>query len=298
MTRRTIVKGTTIMKAPMLASASAFVLMAALPAFAQDITGIDALEERIEDIETDVAEDMAESDDAARFGSPEYNQGLSGSASLSYSGKTGNSESQEFALGLRIRHASGPFVQTIGAVLDFAENSVEKTKEDIFMVYDANYYINEQFYVFGLMRLEVDGLGDVLTSEDVANGVALADKVRRDGFLGFGPGYRIVNTPDMTWRVQAGIGVSYLEDGLHNSVTETGYLASSRFFYKLNEGAFVTNDTDVLSSDTALRINNDLGVNFKLTDAMSTRLSYLSEYNDSRAIRTDNRVGLSLVLGF
>ena len=61
---------------------------------------------------------------------------------------------------------------------------------------------------------------------------------------------------------------------------------------------FLTNDTDVLDSDTALRINNDFGVNVKLTDTLSTRISYLSEYNDSRAIRTDNKVGVSIVMGF
>ena len=61
---------------------------------------------------------------------------------------------------------------------------------------------------------------------------------------------------------------------------------------------FLTNDTDVLSSDTALRVNNDFGVNVRLTDVISTRLSYLSEYNDSRTIHTDNKIGVAIVFGF
>ena len=287
------------MKAIKLVSASVLALSVAVPAVAQDnLAGTDALNDRIEDIETDVAEDMARAEDSARFAFPEYEQGLSGSASLGYSGKTGNNESQDFALGLRLRHAAGPLVQTIGAVLDFSENSVEKTKEDIFVVYDANYYLNDRFYLFGLARLEQDGLGDTLTTEDVANGVTLAEKVQRDAFVGVGPGYRIINSPDMAWRVQAGIGVSYLKYGDDASYTETGYLAASRFYAKINDAVFLTNDTDILSSDTALRANNDFGVNFKMTDTLSTRVSYLTEYNDSRAIRTDNRLGVSLVLGF
>lgn len=287
------------MKAIKLVSASVLALAMAAPAMAQDnLAGTDALNDRIEDIEDDVAEDMARAEDAARFGSPEYQQGLSGSVSLGYSGKTGNNESQDFALGFRLRNASGPFVQTIGAVLDFSENSVEKTKEDIFVVYDANYYLNDRFYLFGLARLEQDGLGDTLTTEDIANGVVLGDKVQRDAYIGVGPGYRVINTPDMAWRVQAGIGVSYLKYGDDTSYTETGYLAASRFYAKINENVFLTNDTDILSSDTALRANNDFGVNVKLTDTLSTRVSYLTEYNDSRPIRTDNRVGISLVMGF
>lgn len=98
--------------------------------------------------------------------------------------------------------------------------------------------------------------------------------------------------------MQAGIGVSYLEDGVGQDETETGYIASSRFFYSFNENVFATNDTDILKSDSALRINNDLGVNFKMSDAFSTRVSYLTAYNDSRAIRTDNKLGVSLVYGF
>ena len=86
--------------------------------------------------------------------------------------------------------------------------------------------------------------------------------------------------------------------GNNTSTTETGYIASSRFFYKLTETSFITNDTDVLKSDASLAANNDFGINFKITDSMSTRISYLTEYNDSRAIRTDNKLGVSVVFGF
>lgn len=269
------------------AGASIMAMVLAAPVMAQTtITGVRDVNDRIDDINEIVEEDMQRAEDAARFGNPDARQGLSGSASIGYSGKTGNNESQEFSGGVRLSYAQGNFVQTIGAAVDFAEDNVGKTKEDIFAVYDANYYFDQSFYGFVLARLESDGLAST------------AGDVRRDGFIGFGPGYRVVNTPDMTWRVQAGVGVSYLEDGLRNSETETGYLAASRFYYKINDNVFVTNDTDVLSSDSALRANNDLGVNFKVTDAVSTRVSYLTEYNDNRAIRSDNKLGVSLVFGF
>ena len=54
---------------------------------------------------------------------PEYRPGLSGSASLGYSGQTGNSESQDLSLGARFRFASGPFVQNIGVAIEFAETA-------------------------------------------------------------------------------------------------------------------------------------------------------------------------------
>lgn len=270
-----------------LLGVSSLALALAVPAFAQDeLLGTKALNDRVDDIAEDVSDDMARSEDVARFGNPEFRPGLSGSASLGYSGKTGNNESQEFSAGARMRYASGPWVQNVAIALDFAEDNDQKTKEDVLGVYDASYYFNDRFYGFALGRVETDGLAS--TAEDT----------KTDAFLGFGPGYRVVNTDDMAWRVQAGIGVSYLKDGLDQSETEMGYIASSRFYYKFNDNVFATNDTDVLYSDTALRVNNDLGVNFKMSDAFATRVSYLTEYNEARAIRTDNKLGVSLVMGF
>jgi putative salt-induced outer membrane protein len=255
-------------------------------AFAQELLGTSSLNDTLDDIDRDVATDMARANDSARFGNPEARPGLSGSASLSYSGKTGNSESQDLTIGTRLRYAYGQTVQTIGVAVDFQEAANTSTKEDIFLVYDANYYFNDRFYAFALARIETDGLATAATD------------VKKDAFLGFGPGYRVVNTDKVTWRVQAGIGQSYLKYGAGRSETEAAGIVSSRFFYSFNDNLFMTMDTDVLKSDSALRVNNDFGVNVKMTDAFSTRISYLTEYNDSRAIQSDNKLGVSLVYGF
>jgi putative salt-induced outer membrane protein len=126
---------------------------------------------------------------------PRGSPGFSGSASLSYSGKTGNNESQELSISTRLRYAaSGPWVQTLGVALDYAEDDVERTKEDALIVYDANYYFDDRFYMFGLGRAEIDGLADT------------ADEIETDAFVGFGPGYRIINEEDMTWRCRLAWG--------------------------------------------------------------------------------------------
>ncbi len=270
-----------------LVGASALALLVAGPVLAQDrIVGIESLNDRIDDIAEDVQDDLERSDDELRFGYPEYQPGLSGSASVGYSGQTGNNEQQDITVGARLRFAQGPFVQNMGLALDFSEDDNAATQEDLFAVYEGNYYFNENFYAFILGRVEHDGLADA------------ASETQNDGFVGVGPGFRVINNPNTTWRVQAGVGISYLEDGLGDSDTETGVIASSRFYHAFNDNIFVTNDTDVLNSDAALRINNDLGVNFKMSDAFSTRVSYLTEYNDSRATRSDNKLGVSLVYGF
>lgn len=256
-------------------------------AFSQtDLTGIESVNDRIDDIDRDVNRQISRGYDPFQDGVAANRDGLSGSASIGYTGKTGVTDSSEFSLGARLRYGSGRLVQNIGAVLDFSESGSLKTKEDVFAIYDANYYVDDRFYAFVLGRVKSDGLADAV------------DDVKKDAFVGIGPGYRIINSRDLAWRVQAGIGVSYLEDGLDNSETETGYIASSRLYWRLSDTFFMTNDTDVLSSDTALRINNDLGLNMKMSDAFATRVSYLTEYNDSRATRSENKLGVALVYSF
>lgn len=276
------------MNMKLTATVSAMVLaLAAGAAMAQtDITGLTSLNDQLDDQEREIAKDLARSNDANRFGNPESRVGMSGSASLGYSGQTGNSESQELNAGARLRFAQGQFVQSLGASINYADTAGVKTKDQVFAVYDANYYVSGDFYGFVLGRIKTDGLAVAATDNKV------------DAFLGFGPGYRIVNSEQMTWRVQAGLGIKYNEDGLGASDRNTGYIASSRFFYGINENLFVTVDTDILKSKSTLNINNDFGVNVKMTDAFSTRVSYLTEYDDSRAIRSNNKLGVSLVYGF
>lgn len=284
-----------------LAGATAVLAALSVPAFAQteiatgaNVAGISAIDDRITDVEDAVTDDFARSQDRDRFGPADRRQGLFGSVSLTYSGTDGNTDEQDFALAARLNHNQDRFAQSIGMLIEFGENTEgTKDKEEVYTIYDANYYFNDRFYAFALGRLKVDALAE-------------GDNLRRDGFLGFGPGYRIINTPDTTWRVQAGIGVRYTStgdqrDGLtdDSSTTETGYIAASRFYHRFNDMVFLTNDTDILSSDDAGEaITNELGVNFRMSDAFATRVSYVSEYQSEREIRTDNKLGISLVYGF
>jgi putative salt-induced outer membrane protein len=263
-------------------------VLSTVPAFAQsDLIGTRVVSEGIDDVQTSVNRDMSRSSDALRFG-PEYNNGINGSVSLTYAGRSGNSDSQDFTLGGRLTSGQGNFVQSVGLLLEYGENDDgSKDKQNAYAIYDGNYYFNNSLYGFGLGRIKTDGLATG-TDRD------------RDAFLGFGVGYRVVNTPDTTWRVQAGPGVSYTRvSGTGEETTELGGIASSRVYHRFNENIFLTNDTDVLTSDTAgLRATNDLGVNFKMTDAFATRVSYLTEYEENREIRSDNKLGVSLVFGF
>lgn len=288
-------------------------LMAALsaPAFAQTeiatgarAAGVSEIDDRITDIEDAVIDDFDRSADADRFGPADRRQGLFGSMSLQYSGSTGNSEAQDLAIAGRVSYNQAPFAQSIGLAIEFGENdNGDKDKEKVSVIYDAQYFFNDQFYAFALGRFTVDSLVDGVpnsTGEDASH--ELSD-MRRDGFLGFGPGYRVINNDTTTWRVQGGVGVRYTQTGQQHiddtSETETGWIASSRFYHRFNDMVFLTNDTDYLgSSDADDIITNEFGVNFRMSEQLATRVSYKTEYQENRAIRTDNTLGVAIVYGF
>ncbi|CAM3027388.1 putative salt-induced outer membrane protein [Paracoccus aminovorans] len=304
-----------------LAGATALAASFAAPAFAQSETsaganavGITQVNEDMRDIERDVRDDFARSEDAYRFGNPDQRQGTFGSVALSYTGSTGNSENQDFNLSGRLSHNQGQFSQSVGILLEYGDNNAgNKDTEKTYVIYEGMYNFNDKFYAFALGRLATDALaGDPISLSSGETFSSLDGRLKRDAYFGVGPGYRIINNDTTAWRVQAAVGIRYTkavvatEDPVdpltgtidYNSDTDVGYLLSSRFYHRINEQFFVTNDTDYLTSDANDTITNELGLNFKMTEAFATRVSYKTEYVSDRSIRTDNTLGVSLVYGF
>ncbi|MCX7561591.1 DUF481 domain-containing protein [Sulfitobacter sp. F26204] len=277
------------------ATVSALALMVATPAVAQQkITGIEALNDQIDDITDDVKDDLANANDAERYGPNGVAQGWRGSFALSASGTSGNTDTGELSGAGRVTYGVGDWNHLIGFAIEYGEANGTKSEEKLFGTYEGSRYFTDRVYGFGIARVQYDGaLVD-------ANG-NLRDGDETDAFLGFGPGYRVLNSENHTWRVQGGPGVRYFEDVTGTSETEVGFIASSRYYYAFSDTVSFTMDTDVLGSDINTIISNDAGVNFKVSDNLSTRVSYRTDYNTDPAAglkSTDNSLGVSLVLGF
>lgn len=269
-----------------IATVSALALLVAAPVMAQGrIIGSEALDDRIDEIERDANTELNRGEDAARFGENGVLQGFRGSIALTASAATGNSDTGELSAAGRLTYGIGPWSHSFGVAAEYGEANGVQNEEKFFATYEASRSFSPEFYVFGVGRYEYDGFATN----------------RNDAFLGFGPGYRIVNTEQLAWRVQAGPGVRFVEDQFGANTTEVAGIASSRVFYKLTDTMSLTNDTDILGSDVNTLIQNDFGVNFNVSDAMTTRISYRTDYNTNPApgnAATDNTFGVALVVGF
>ena len=287
-----------------LASVSALALAVAAPVSAQStLTGVQDMNDNIDDITTDVERDQRRGQDTDRFGPNGVAQGFKGSFALTASAASGNSDTGDLAGAGRLTYGIGDWSHLIGFAIEYGESNGVKNKEKFFATYEASRYFSEQFYMFGLGRYQYDGTlinGSGVAIGGVAPGGVLPGS-ETDAFLGFGPGYRVINTPDQTWRVQAGPGARYFKGANGVSDTEVGFIVSSRYFYGITDTVSFTNDTDILGSDANTIFSNDAGINFKVSNSLSTRISYRTDYNTDPtggAVSTDNTLGVSLVMGF
>ena len=269
-----------------MASATALALVLAAPAFAvDDLIGVGELNDRIDDITEAAEDDIANAEDAERHSALGVAQGWRGSLALTASATSGNTDNGELSLAGRLTYGVGDWNHLFGFAGEFARTGSVSTEEKIYGVYEANRYFSETLYGFGTGRYQYDAFA---TNQ-------------HDAFLGVGLGYRIINDDNMTWRVQAGPGVRYVKDNTGVDTTEFSGIASSRFYYAFSDTVSLTNDTDVLGSNSNIIATNDLGLNFKVTDNVSTRASYRTEYNSDPLPgfeKFDNTIGMSLVVGF
>ncbi len=268
------------------ATVSVLALLLAAPAVAQTaLTGIDDLNDRIDDITDDAQDILTDGDDAERFGPLGVPQGWRGSLAFSASATDGNNDTGEIDLAGRLTYGAGAWSHFVGVALSYARDNAGTTEKEFFGTYEANRYFTETVYGFVVGRFEYD---------DFAAGTDL----EQDGFIGFGPGMRVLNSQTTTWRIQAGPGVRYYKTAAGVDDTEASGLLASRFYHKFTDTVSLTNDTDIITSDYGTIATNDLGVNFKVSEAVSTRISYRTEFDSEATDNYENKLSAALVIGF
>lgn len=246
------------------------------------ITGTTQINDAIDDIEDQTEDDFALSNDEARFGTSGVPQGFRGSVFASGSASSGNTDTADLGVGARFTIGQGELSHTFGFAAEYGENDDTRSENRVFGIYDLNYDLTDNVYAFGLARGQYDEFATL----------------EKDVFVGAGPGYRIFNSPEMAWRVQAGPGVRYTEDQIGEDETELAGILSSRFYYQIAETAFMTNDTDILFSDVDYVVANDLAVNVALAGPFSLRTALRTEYNSDPLPgldATDNTLSAAVV---
>jgi len=261
--------------------------LSATSASAQTLIGRDTIagdlnEDLLEAIEEDAERDLD------RFGNEGRPQGFSGSIALRGIVQSGNSETVNIGIGSDLNYVSGP--NGIELQLNYAYSDDDDSDSEESLFYGLEYTRDFAQDYFGFAKLQ--GSADSATDA----------QYETDTFLSFGAGYRIFNDVDRQWSVQAGPGYRFAElnDVTEGDVSEAAFGVSSDYAQKLTNTMSITNDTDVIWSESDTAVFNDLALNVSMTDTLALRTSVLTEYHTEpgTAEHTDNTFGVSLVYSF
>ena len=270
-----------------IAAISGFVAtgaMAQTTTFDNSTAAADAVES-IEDSITDAAER-----DVSKFGNEGREVGSYGSVSVrGTSTSNDGATSADVGVGLRYGTFDGVNGIDVTAAFTYGETNGVATENNLQAGIDYRRDFNDTMFAYAKANASFDKLSTTV------------GEYEQDVFVGAGLGYRIFNTADTQWSVQAGPGYRAANVVGGGEVSEAAASVSSNVFKSLTDTTYVTNDTDVIYSETATTVTNDLAINVALTDTLTMRTSYTTNFNDqSDATFSDaeNTLGVSVVYNF
>ena len=230
--------------------------------FANEGAADDAVTDLEEQIEDDAERTVA-------FGNDGRTVGSYGSLSLRGTATT-NDGDRSSDLGVGLRYGTFDGVNGVDVSASFAYGSENGTETENRLLLGADYRRDFSPAFFGYVK--GDASFDKLSSTP--------GEYSQDVFVGIGAGYRIFNDATTQWSVQAGPGYRWAEVVGGGRVEEEAISASSNFYRSLTETSYITNDTDVIYSDFATTATNELALNVAVSEALTLRTSYITNYND------------------
>lgn len=229
----------------------------------------------------------------------EDEEGWSGEGSFSAGATTGNTDTTDLGLGLKLSKKDGVWTFGGEANADYGEIDGLESRNRFFLAGNVDRQINDRLFGFGSASYEVDQF----TGYDSRT------------FVGAGLGYEVIDTENMSWDIRGGPGVKIDEvkrivttDGTGAPViipaeTETSFagLGKSNFSYAFNESVTFTNVTDVLYAQESTQIGNSAAITASLTDSLSARVSFDVRHDTNPPLGfedTDTATKVAVVYGF
>ena len=228
-----------------------------------------------------------------------WTDGWSGEGNLGAGITTGNTDTVDVGIGLKLAKDFDPWKVSVEGGYDFGQVDGVDNRNRWYVGGQAQRDFTDRIY----------GFGNVSYEEDQFSG--FDSRL----FVGVGAGYHIFKEKPLTWAVEVAPGYrrSQVADvvgiGIPTpAIITPGFTAndfairgSSRFAYDFNENVTFTNDTDVIWTDTSTQTINTAAITAQLTEKISGRVSFQVR-NDTNPpdgfVRTDTATRVSVVYAF
>ncbi|GMN12526.1 YdiY family protein [Altererythrobacter sp. MTPC7] len=209
---------------------------------------------------------------------------------------TGNTSNTGLSGALELRRSGIDWSHKLTGRADYQRTGGVTTREKYFAAYEPRYQIDDGFFAYGLAQYE----GDRFQGFDARYSVSA------------GAGYTVIDTDDLSLSVRGGPAYRRTEFLDGTSDTNLAGLIGADFDWAISDRIKFTQDTNVVSGAAGgtatvfidganTSVNLLSGLQFRVSDKVSTRLSYQVDYDSNPpagAVSTDTLSRFTLVYGF
>lgn len=232
------------------------------------------------------AVESADSAAGAKKPSPRWGflstSGWGGSAELSASRNTGNTDEASLGFIADLSKTQGQWKHHFGALADFQQSEGETTKQRFLGRYQLDYNFDGPVYSFGSVQYENDRFGgfDYRIVENA------------------GLGYIVVSSDRFQWTLEGGPGARHTKPDWGGKVeTEFVGLGKSKFAWVISKSSILEHDFQIYVGSTRTTIDTTAALKMKIYGHLSGRLSYNVRYSsdvtpETRKIDTITRAGI------
>lgn len=208
---------------------------------------------------------------------------------------TGNSSNSGVTAGVSLQRDGIDWTHKLRARVDYQRNNGVTSREQYFAAYEPNYNISDRLFIYGLAQYERDRFQGFSARYAVSGGI----------------GYKIIDEPDIQLSTKAGPAYRVTEFVDGTSESRVAALLGIDFDWTITDRLKLTHDTNAVaetggsatiivdSSNTSLNLVT--GLNAKISDRVSARLSYAVEYDSNPpagAEQTDTLSRVTLIYDF
>lgn len=219
--------------------------------------------------------------------------GWAGEGSFGAGFTTGNTETTDVSLGVRLARDGGVWRPSVEALADYGKTDGTETRNRVFLAGQLDRDFSERTYGFGRVSHERDEFSGFESRS----------------FIGGGLGYRILMGETTSWAIEGGPGLKidevrdvpapvFIPGDIEQSFSVIG---ASKFAHAFNDNVKLTNDTNVLYAETSTQVGNSLAITAGLTGALSARFAFDVRYDTDPPLgfeQTDTITRVSLVYAF
>ncbi len=208
---------------------------------------------------------------------------------------TGNSSNSGVTAGLALTRKGIDWTHKLRARTEYQRNNGVTSRERISFTYEPNYRLSERLFIFALAQYERDRFQGFSNRYAVSGGV----------------GYQIIDEADLQLSAKAGPAYRVTDFITGESESRIAGLVGLDFDWNITERLKLTHDTNAVaetggtatvivdSSNTSIDLVT--GLNAKVSDALTARLSYAIEYDTNPpegSVGTDTLSRVTLIYDF